>query len=74
MPDVKALVLVQPKNGDKPTLGSGGQRDIPHEMWLKRQAVNLVSLLPDDHADALKVLELAREVVKQWWRVDPGAG
>ncbi len=71
MPNAKALALVQPASGDNATSGGGDKIDEPREMWLRRQALNLVPLLPDDNTDALKVLELAIQVVKQWWQSNP---
>jgi hypothetical protein len=37
--------------------GRGGPRDPPHERWLRRQAAFLVTQLPEDPADAMKIIE-----------------
>jgi hypothetical protein len=34
-----------------------------HERWLRLQAVQVAAMLPEGHADALRVLALAHELV-----------
>lgn len=45
------------------------------EMWLKRQAIQIASQLPEDQAKALAVLEYARMLVTDFITKDvrPGA-
>lgn len=42
--------------------GDGGQR----LAWLRRQAVQLAAQLPEDPADARRVLDLARDVLDKF--------
>lgn len=37
-----------------------------HDRWMRRQAVQIVAQLPENEADALKVLEHARRLVTQF--------
>lgn len=70
MPDVKALVLVHPKS--RTSAGKANvRREASHEMWLRRQALNIVALLPDEQDDALRVLALAQTAVQDFWRIEP---
>lgn len=36
------------------------------ELWLKRQAIQVVMQLPDDKAEALRVLDYARRLVTEF--------
>jgi hypothetical protein len=44
------------------------------ERWLKREAVQIVAQLPDDQAQALRVLEYARRLVVGFLAEHPHAG
>ncbi len=37
-----------------------------HERWLKMQAVQIVAQLPDDPQDAMRILDLAKELVEDF--------
>lgn len=46
------------------------------ELWLKRQAIQVAMQLPDDKAEALRVLDYARQLVTQFLaddKIEPGA-
>lgn len=40
------------------------------ELWLKRQAIQVVMQLPDDQGEALRVLEYARSLVTSFLAAD----
>ena len=57
------LSLVARSLGPKPNLAE--------EMWLKRQAIQIASQLPEDQAKALAVLEYARKLVVDFMAPEP---
>lgn len=48
------------------SLGGGRRGDGQSDLWLRRQAVVIVAQLPDGPDDALRVLELARDLVRSF--------
>lgn len=62
--DVIELVVFQPK--DRETMEKKPQRGA----WEKRQAIQVVGLLPEDRESALRVLAYAKQIVDQWWSAD----
>jgi len=64
MPNVRQL---RPKSAENHDMDTGDGE-------LRRQAVLVTAMLPDNPEDALKVLELARKLVSEFWmRSEPGA-
>ncbi len=49
------------RGGNNSDGGGGGD---PRDRWLKRQANLVVSQLPEDPEEAVRVLELARKIVR----------
>lgn len=47
---------------------------MPTEMRLRRHAIEIVTQLPDSPAEALRVLDLAREVVSGFLMVQDASG
>jgi hypothetical protein len=37
--------------------------------WHRRQALQVASMLPNDADDALAILEIARQIVQEFWKI-----